>query len=96
MSIVSIIIIVATDMKFGVTISITLLAVVVLMIIGMAVRKGGKKMFNWISSLFAGAALDMAIYSAGLASANGMHQMKEPEGLQKLAEESKKSKTAVK
>lgn len=43
MSIVSIIIIVATDMKFGVTISITLLAVVVLMIIGMAVRKGGKE-----------------------------------------------------
>ena len=35
-------------------------------------------MFNWISSLFAGAALDMAIYSVGLASGNGMHQMKEP------------------
>ena len=43
MSIVSIIIVVTTDMKFGVTISITLLAVVVLMIIGMAVQKGGKE-----------------------------------------------------
>ena len=53
-------------------------------------------MFNWISSFFAGAALDMAIYSAGLASGNGMHQMKEPEGLQKLAEENKKSKDVVK
>lgn len=52
-------------------------------------------MFNWISSLFAAAALDMAIYSAGLASGNGMHQMKEPEGLQKLAEESKKSKNVM-
>lgn len=47
-------------------------------------------MFNWISSLFAGAALDMAIYSAGLASANGMHQMKEPKELQELVEEAKK------
>lgn len=53
-------------------------------------------MFNWISSLFAGAALDMAIYSSGLASANGMHQMKEPEGLQELAEESKKAKAVMK
>lgn len=43
MLIVSIIIVVTTDMKFGVTISITLLAVVVLMIIGMAVQKGGKE-----------------------------------------------------
>ena len=43
MSIVSIIIVDTTDMKFGVTISITLLAVVVLMIIGMAVQKGGKE-----------------------------------------------------
>lgn len=42
MSIVSIAI-VAKDMKFGVTISITLLAVVALMTIGMAVRKGGKE-----------------------------------------------------
>lgn len=52
-------------------------------------------MFNWISSLFAGAALDMAVSSAGLASIGGMHQMKEPEGLQKLAEESKKSKNVM-
>ena len=42
-------------------------------------------MFHWISNLFAGAALDVAIYSAGLASASGMHQMKEPKGLQELA-----------
>ncbi len=49
-------------------------------------------MFNWISNLFAGAALDAAIYSAGLASTGGMHQMKEPKGLQKLAEESKNCK----
>ena len=53
-------------------------------------------MFNWLSNLFAGFAFDAAINSVGLASSNGMHQMKEPEGLQKLAEESKKSKTAVK
>jgi len=53
-------------------------------------------MFNWISSLFAKAAFDMAIYSAGLASGSGMYQMKEPKDLQKLAEESKKSKNAVK
>ena len=46
-------------------------------------------MFNWISSLFAGAAFDMAIYSAGLASGSGMHQMKEPETLQKVAQEYK-------
>ncbi len=52
-------------------------------------------MFNWISSLFAGVAFDMAIYSAGLASGNGMYQMKEPEGLQKLAEQNKKSKTVM-
>ncbi len=43
LSIISIIIVVTTDIKFGVTISITLLAVVVLMIIGMAVQKGGKE-----------------------------------------------------
>ncbi len=43
LSIASIIVVVTTDMKFGVTISITLLAIVVLMIIGMAVREGGKK-----------------------------------------------------
>lgn len=50
-------------------------------------------MFNWISSLFAGAAFDMAIYSAGLASGSGMHQMKEPESLQKMAEKHKVNKT---
>ncbi len=49
-------------------------------------------MFNWISNLFAEAALDAAIYSAGLASGCGLHQMKEPEGLQKLAEETKNCK----
>ena len=49
-------------------------------------------MFNWLNSLFAGAALDAAIYSAGLASGSGLHQMKEPEGLQKLADDYKKSK----
>lgn len=53
-------------------------------------------MFNWISSLFAKVALDTAISSAGLASIGGMHQMKEPEGLQKLAEENKKSKIMMK
>lgn len=49
-------------------------------------------MFDWISNLLAGAALGTAIYSAGLASGGGMHQAKEPEGLQKLAEESKNRK----
>ena len=52
-------------------------------------------MFNWISSLFAEIAYDSAIYSAGLASSNGLHQLKEPEDLQKLAEESKKSKNVM-
>ena len=42
LSAVSIIMVVASDMKFGVTISITLFSVVVLMIIGMAIQKGGK------------------------------------------------------
>lgn len=49
-------------------------------------------MFNWLSSLFTSMAYDAAIYSAGLASNSGMHQMKEPEGLQKLAEEFKARK----
>lgn len=49
-------------------------------------------MFEMIKNLFAKAAFSMSIYSAGLASGGGMHQMKEPNGLQKLAEESKKSK----
>ncbi len=49
-------------------------------------------MINWIVNLFAGAAFDAAIYSAGVASAGGMNQMKEPKDLQKLAEEIKKSR----
>lgn len=43
LSIVSIILIVSMDMKFGVTISMTLLAVVILMIIGKATQKGGNE-----------------------------------------------------
>lgn len=39
-------------------------------------------MFEWLSSLLTGMAYDAAIYSAGLASNSGMHQIKEPEGLQ--------------
>ena len=46
-------------------------------------------MFSWISSLFAGAALNSAIMSVGLASNGGMHQMEEPEELKELANESK-------
>lgn len=50
-------------------------------------------MFQWLSSLFMGstadAALDAAIYSVGLASNGGMHEPKEPAGLQELAEEYK-------
>lgn len=48
-------------------------------------------MFNWLSSLFTSMAYDAAIYSAGLASNSGMHQMKEPENLQ---DEAKKVKNA--
>ncbi len=46
-------------------------------------------MFSWLSSLFTSMAYDAAIYSAGLASNGGMHQMKEPKGLK---EEVKKVK----
>lgn len=46
-------------------------------------------MFNWLLSIFAGAAFDAAIYSADCASAMGMHQMKEPANLQKIAKEHK-------
>lgn len=53
-------------------------------------------MFNWISGLFAGLAYDAAIFSAGKASAGGMNQMKEPETLQSLAEESKNLKSLKK
>ncbi len=49
-------------------------------------------MFDWILGLFADTALDTAIYSADLASSSGLHQMKEPEGLQELAKEIKDSK----
>lgn len=49
-------------------------------------------MFAWISNLFAGAALDIAVISVGLASGGGMHQMQEPAGLKKLAEEKHNSK----
>ncbi len=42
-------------------------------------------MLEWINNLLAGAAYDAAIYSAGLASNNGLHQMEEPENLQELA-----------
>lgn len=81
----------------GVTISITLAAVVILMIIGIMVQKGGKKMFNWLSNLFmsstADAAWEMAIYSVDVASGGGMHQLKEPVGLQEIAREYKASRT---
>ena len=46
-------------------------------------------MFNWLINLFGDAAYDSAIYSADIASNMGMHQMKEPENLQKLASEAK-------
>lgn len=42
-------------------------------------------MFDWLSSLFASMAYNAAIYSAGLASTNGMCQLKEPASLQKAA-----------
>lgn len=44
----------------------------------------------------ADAALETAILSAGLASGGGMHQMKEPEGLQKFAAEYKNAKKLMK
>ena len=51
-------------------------------------------MFSWLSNLFMGstadAALEAAIYSVGLASGAGMHQIKAPEALQALAAEEKK------
>lgn len=53
-------------------------------------------MFEWISSLFASAAFEAAIYSAGLASTCGMHQLKEPECLQKIAAECKESENVLK
>ena len=48
-------------------------------------------MFSWLTNLFMGstadAALDAAIYSAGLASTCGLHQMQEPDELQELVRE---------
>lgn len=44
-------------------------------------------MFNWFCNLFASAAYDIAVISSGFASGSGMHQMKEPEALIKLAQE---------
>lgn len=50
-------------------------------------------MFDWLTNLLLGstsdAALESALYSAGLPSGFGMHQEKEPEGLQELAQELK-------
>ena len=50
-------------------------------------------MFSWLSNLFMGstadAALEAAIYSAGLASNCGLHQIKAPDALQALAAEAK-------
>lgn len=42
-------------------------------------------MLEWINKFLAGTAFDAAIYSAGLASNNGLHQMEEPDNLQELA-----------
>lgn len=46
-------------------------------------------MFSWLTNLFmsssAEAALETAIYSVGLASGGGMHQMKAPEAVEKMA-----------
>lgn len=54
-------------------------------------------MFDWLCSMFmsstADAALGAAIYSAGLASTGGMHQMKEPDELQKIASKYKTQHT---
>lgn len=53
-------------------------------------------MLSWLSSLFMNSTADFAwesaIYSAGLASSNGMHQMEEPENLQKIAADYKASR----
>lgn len=49
-------------------------------------------MLNWLLGIFAGAAFDAAIYSADCASIGGMHQMKEPESLQKIVKECKTKK----
>ena len=49
-------------------------------------------MFSWLSCFFADAAYNAAIYSVDIASRAGMCQPKEPEALQVLAEEYRKSK----
>lgn len=46
-------------------------------------------MFSWLTNLFATMAYDAAIYSAGMASTNGMCQIKEPDNLQRVAKEHK-------
>lgn len=53
-------------------------------------------MFEWLSGLFlsstADAAFEAAIYSVDLASNRGMHQIEEPDNLQKIANEYKASR----
>ena len=46
-------------------------------------------MFDWILSILASVSYGTAVSSAGLASSNGMHQMKEPENLQEEAKQAK-------
>lgn len=46
-------------------------------------------MFSWLTNLFATMAYEAAIYSAGMASTNGMCQIKEPDNLQQVAKEHK-------
>lgn len=52
-------------------------------------------MWAWLSNLFmnstADAAFEAAIYTVDKASCYGMHQMKEPNNLKKIAEEYKAS-----
>lgn len=46
-------------------------------------------MLSWLCSLFMSSTADMAfetaVYSAGLPSTSGMYQLKEPDGLQEIA-----------
>lgn len=57
-------------------------------------------MFNWLSNLLMSSMLDAAfnaaIHSAELASNRGMHQIEEPENLQKVAKEYKASLNVMK
>ena len=41
-------------------------------------------MFSWLTNLFMSSSAE-AIYSVGLASGGGMHQMKAPEAVEKMA-----------